>query len=47
MDIVMNLSEEIFVLSEGRMIAKGPPQEIRENEEVLTAYLGGTDEELA
>ena len=47
MDIVMNLSEEIFVLSEGRMIAKGSPKEIQENEEVLTAYLGGTDEQLA
>jgi branched-chain amino acid transport system ATP-binding protein len=47
MDIVMNLSEEIFVLSEGRLIAKGPPKEIQENEEVLTAYLGGTDEQLA
>ncbi|MHA1944303.1 MAG: ABC transporter ATP-binding protein [Candidatus Thorarchaeota archaeon] len=47
MDIVMNLSEEIFVLSEGRMIAKGPPKEIQENEQVLTAYLGGTDEQLA
>ena len=47
MDIVMNLSEEIFVLSEGRLIAKGPPAEIRENEHVLTAYLGGTDDELA
>ena len=47
MDIVMNLSEEILVLSEGRLIAKGPPDEIRENEQVLTAYLGGTDEELA
>lgn len=47
MDIVMNLSEEIFVLSEGRLIARGPPEEIQENEQVLTAYLGGTDEELA
>jgi branched-chain amino acid transport system ATP-binding protein len=47
MDIVMNLSEEIFVLSEGRMIARGSPKEIQENEEVLTAYLGGTDEKLA
>lgn len=47
MDIVMNLSEEIVVLSEGRMIAKGSPKEIQENEEVLTAYLGGTDEKLA
>ncbi|MFX1263237.1 MAG: ABC transporter ATP-binding protein [Promethearchaeota archaeon] len=47
MDIVMSLSEEIVVLSEGRMIAKGPPKEIKENEEVLKAYLGGTDAELA
>ncbi|MFW9908526.1 MAG: ABC transporter ATP-binding protein [Candidatus Thorarchaeota archaeon] len=47
MDIVMRLSEEIFVLSEGRVIAKGPPKEIQENELVLAAYLGGTDEELA
>jgi branched-chain amino acid transport system ATP-binding protein len=47
MDIVMNLSEEIFVLSEGRLIAKGSPKEIQDNEQVLTAYLGGTDEKLA
>jgi branched-chain amino acid transport system ATP-binding protein len=47
MDIVMRLSEEIVVLSEGRMIAKGSPKEIQENEQVLTAYLGGTDEKLA
>jgi len=47
MDIVMKLSEEIVVLSEGRIIAKGPPKEIQHNEEVLTAYLGGTDEKLA
>jgi branched-chain amino acid transport system ATP-binding protein len=43
----MNLSEEIVVLSEGRIIAKGSPKEIQENEEVLTVYLGGTDEKLA
>lgn len=47
MDIVMKLSEEIIVLSEGRMIAKGSPKEIQQNEEVLTAYLGGKDEKLA
>ncbi len=47
MDIVMQLSEEIVVLSEGSVIAKGPPEDIRRNEQVLTAYLGGTDEELA
>ena len=42
----MKLSEEIVVLSEGRVIAKGPPEEIQQNEQVLTAYLGGTDEKL-
>jgi len=47
MDLVMQLSQEIVVLSEGKMIAKGPPKEIQHNEEVLTAYLGGKDEELA
>ena len=47
MDIVMKLSEEIIVLSEGRIIAKGSPKEIQQNEEVLTAYLGGIDEKLA
>ncbi|TFG34683.1 ABC transporter ATP-binding protein [Candidatus Thorarchaeota archaeon] len=47
MDIVMKLSQEIVVLSEGRMIAKGTPKEIQENEEVLIAYLGGKDEKLA
>jgi branched-chain amino acid transport system ATP-binding protein len=47
MDIVMKLSEEIVVLSEGKVIAKGPPKEIQQNEQVLTAYLGGTNEKLA
>jgi branched-chain amino acid transport system ATP-binding protein len=47
MDIVMTLSQEVVVLSEGRMIAKGPPKEIQENEQVLTAYLGDTDAKLA
>ena len=47
MDIVMRLSQEIIVFSEGKILAKGPPKEIQQNEQVLTAYLGGTDEELA
>ncbi|MFW9996860.1 MAG: ABC transporter ATP-binding protein [Candidatus Odinarchaeota archaeon] len=47
MDVIMKISEEILVLSSGKLIAKGKPKEIQENEKVLTAYLGGLDEKLA
>ena len=39
-DLVMSGSDVIVVLSSGRVIAEGPPAEIRENREVLEAYLG-------
>ena len=40
MDVVMNLSDDITVLSFGKKIAAGKPEEIRNNDEVITAYLG-------
>lgn len=42
MDIVFNYSDSISVLHYGQLIATGKPQEIRENEEVQAAYLGGS-----
>ena len=39
-DLVMSGSDTIIVLSSGELIAKGPPVEIRQNQEVLEAYLG-------
>ncbi len=41
MDLVMNLCDPIIVLSEGKKLAEGSPQQIREDQGVLEAYLGG------
>lgn len=45
MRFVMGLCERIAVLNFGRIIAEGPPDAIRNNPQVIEAYLGRDDDE--
>jgi branched-chain amino acid transport system ATP-binding protein len=42
MNVVMNISDEVFCLNEGKELACGSPEEISGNEMVQKVYLGGT-----
>ena len=44
MNMVMDISDRIYVIDFGKMIAKGVPEEIQNNEVVIQAYLGVADE---
>ena len=42
MEVVMNHSDRVVVMAEGRVIAQGEPHEVRRDQAVIDAYLGAT-----
>jgi neutral amino acid transport system ATP-binding protein len=40
MEVVMNHSDRVVVMAQGRVIAEGEPHEVREDSRVIDAYLG-------
>jgi neutral amino acid transport system ATP-binding protein len=41
MEVVMNHSDRVVVMADGRVIASGEPHEVRADQRVIDAYLGG------
>ena len=41
MDIVFGIAQKIFVLQQGAILATGKPKDIKKNQKVIEAYLGG------
>ena len=40
MKVIMQLAQNIFCLAHGKMLANGPPDQIKNDKKVIDAYLG-------
>jgi branched-chain amino acid transport system ATP-binding protein len=41
MDLIMQNCEHVIVMHQGQILTEGPPEEVKRNEAVIEAYLGG------
>ena len=44
MDLVMQISDRIYVLDFGRLISQGTPEVVQNDQRVIDAYLGVADD---
>jgi branched-chain amino acid transport system ATP-binding protein len=40
MRVIMNISERMYVLNQGKVIAEGKPEEVAKNQQVINSYFG-------
>lgn len=43
MGVIMSECEDIIVMNSGQLLTRGPPEEIKQNEEVIEAYFGSEE----